>query len=147
MRNYQKSAIRFINDPKQNSLLVVHGTGTGKTLTALAATQCYLDTYPTGKVVVISPASVTGNFEKEMKKYGGRLSARYSFYSFATFNSLNKEGEYSCADTMLIVDEAHNTRNMGVQYEAVFKCAQQFNINLCYLQQLLLSINYLILFH
>ena len=125
LRNFQKAAIRFISDPDQKSLLVVHATGSGKTLTALAATQCYLDTHPDGKVLVISPAGVVQNFEKEMKKYGGRLSSKYSFKSFASFNSLNKEGKYSCEDTMVVVDEAHNMRNSGTQYESVFKCITQ----------------------
>jgi SNF2 family DNA or RNA helicase len=185
LRDYQVKAIRFINDPSQKSLLVVHGTGTGKTLTALTASQCYLDANPNDKILVISPASLTGNFSKEMGKYGGKLSAKYSFYSFTKFTSLNKgayktpfdmyyEDEleafrdlhpedssdeiryamskhfnedirnttdfndykrraneinirnlYDCQNTMLIIDEAHNMRNMGAAYDAVFKCVMQ----------------------
>jgi SNF2 family DNA or RNA helicase len=185
LRDYQEKAIKFINDPAQKSLLVVHGTGTGKTLTALTASQCYLDAYPNDRVLVISPASLTGNFSKEMIKYGGKLSTKYSFYSFTKFTSLNKgkfktpfdlyyEDElevfrdlhqedtsdeirhhmaqhfneevkktasfddykkrandmnlknlYNCNDTMVIVDEAHNMRNMGAAYDAVFKCVIQ----------------------
>jgi SNF2 family DNA or RNA helicase len=185
LRDYQIKAIRFINDSTQKSLLVVHGTGTGKTLTALTASQCYLDANPNDKVLVISPASLTGNFAKEMGKYGGKLSSKYSFYSFTKFTSLNKgsyktpfdmyyEDEieafrdlhpddssdeirymmskhfnedvrnstafndykkraneinirdlYNCNNTMLIIDEAHNMRNMGAAYEAVLKCVMQ----------------------
>lgn len=210
LRDYQIKAIQFINNPSQKSLLVVHGTGTGKTLTALTATQCYLDANPNDKVLVISPASLTSNFSKEMTKYGGRLSTQYSFYSFTKFTSLNKgayktpfdmyyEDEinafrdlhpdensdelrllmekyfngikkrdevtegwdkvefrqsgsniggkyepkteygiykkraneinirdlYDCHNTMVIIDEAHNLRNMGTRYEAVFKCVAQ----------------------
>jgi superfamily II DNA or RNA helicase len=190
LRDYQVKAINFINDPLKNSLLIVHGTGTGKTLTALTASQCYLNANPTDKVVVISPASLVGNFEKEMKKYGGRLSTNYSFYSFDKFRSLNQgafttpfdmyyrdeieaftasnpeldpekdsaeirhlmtkefatikkdqktrfskykersdkiniTNQYDCKKTMVIIDEAHNMRNMGIGYKAAFKCVIQ----------------------
>ena len=151
----------------------------------MVASQCYLDAYPKDKILVISPASLTGNFEKEMKKYGGKISAQYSFYSFTKFTSLNKgsyhtpfdmfyEDEidhyrdlhqdetadelryimskyfnevvrngsdfesykkranelnirnmYDCKNTMVIIDEAHNMRNMGAGYDAVFKCVAQ----------------------
>lgn len=89
LRDYQIKAIEYINDPRNNSLLIVHGTGTGKTLTAITASQCFLDANPNGKVVVVSPASLLKNFEKEMPKYGGSISSKYSFYSFTKFSSLN----------------------------------------------------------
>ena len=44
-----------------NGLLVVHGTGCGKTLTSLACSQCYLDKYPERGVVFVGPASLTSN--------------------------------------------------------------------------------------
>ena len=189
LRDYQIKAIRFINNPSQKSLLVVHGTGMGKTLTALTATQCYLDANPKDKVVVVSPASLVGNFSKEMTKYGGRLSEHYNFYSFTKFTSLNRsvnktpfdvyygdeidafvdlhrdengyetsdeirymmskhfneevknstdfeeykkraneinfKDSYDCRNTMVIIDEAHNLRNMGSRYDAIFKCVAQ----------------------
>ena len=186
LRDYQVKAIKFITDPTKSSLLVVHGTGTGKTLTALAASQCFLDANPNSKVVVISPASLTGNFEKEMVKYGGKLSENYSFYSYHTFSSLNKGAYltpfdfyrrdeiesymkvhpdenpqeivnnlyeqfiqyvepqikllekykkqandhnmmslYDCKNKMVIIDEAHNMRNLGARYSAAFKCVIQ----------------------
>ncbi len=89
LRDYQIKAIQFINNPNNNSLLIVHGTGTGKTLTALTASQCFLDANPDGRILVISPASLLKNFEKEMPKYGGSLSSKYTFYSFTKFTSLN----------------------------------------------------------
>lgn len=190
---HQLKAIRFINDPKNDSLLVVHGTGTGKTLTSLTASQCYLERNPDSTVFVISPASLIGNFEKEMIKYGGKISDRYKFYSFHKFTSLNNNafvtpfdifyndnldtyqdknpdkdsGEirhmmikffnenikiklvggkgmkflkddlvytmykkradeinykntFDCRNSMVIIDEAHNFRNMGAHYKSMF---------------------------
>lgn len=174
LKDYQIEAVKFINDPKQNSLLVVHGTGTGKTLTALAASQGYIKMFPNDKVIVISPASLIGNFEKEMVKYGGEISNNYKFYSFTKFMNMNKNrltaydvfheenveryitlypnkseediseimkrvfnsikntSEYKlkadqlnikaseCKDSMIIIDECHNLRNMGKTYKALF---------------------------
>ena len=53
-------------------LLVVHGTGCGKTLSAVTASQCYLDKNPRKRVVFIGPASLLTNFQKELKAYGGK---------------------------------------------------------------------------
>lgn len=188
LKYYQKSAIKFINDPSQKSLLVVHGTGTGKTLTALASSQCYLDMYPNDKVIVISPASLTDNFSKEMNNryINGEINDSYHFYSFTKFGMINgkpdktpldifydnKYKEYSekyqdldkdyliskmkhyfekeiinnkqkyekyvqlaneyninnhfdCQNSMIIIDEAHNLRNMGISYKAVIRCVLQ----------------------
>jgi SNF2 family DNA or RNA helicase len=193
LKDYQIKCINFIGS--NDALLVVHGTGTGKTLTALAASQCFLDLNPNGKIIVISPASLIKNFEKEMPKYGSRLSSKYFFYSFTKFTSLNHKayltpfelfyrdslftfkrdnpeadseelryimlkyfnnkiktkkvvgpdegmkrfednpkylaykmradeinlaGVYDCRGAMVIIDEAHNLRNMGVRYKAMF---------------------------
>ena len=73
-------------NPKNSGLLVVHGTGTGKTLTAITASQCYLDKYPKHRVVVISPATLINNFTTQMMNlYGSIIDNRYEFYSFSTF--------------------------------------------------------------
>lgn len=187
LRPYQKKVIKFINDRGNDSLLVVHGTGMGKTLSALVASQCFLDANPTFKVTVISPASLIKNFEKEMVMYGGKLSNNYHFYSFEKFTNINKRErmtplklflqlnenkyktkyptlkkkkllekmtaayetkvknnevlmkkyrerikeidedyeDYDCNNTMLIIDEAHNLRNMGVMYNTIFRCAKK----------------------
>jgi len=193
LRDYQLKAVEFINNPDNFSLLVVHGTGTGKTLTALTASQCYLDANPNGNVVVISPASVTGNFDKEMKnKYmSGEITPKYHFFSFQKFSSISKNSfstpfdiyiqkhgdayrkenkgmsndeiqrkmredfnqiknmirppppeksiyqkeykdvadeinfsheAYDCSESMVIIDEAHNLKNMGEMYKAAFNC-------------------------
>jgi SNF2 family DNA or RNA helicase len=40
-------------------------------------------------------------------------------------NEINIRDLYNCNNTMLIIDEAHNMRNMGAAYEAVLKCVMQ----------------------
>jgi len=125
LREYQLKAIKYMDSHK--SLLIVHGTGTGKTLTALTTSQCFLDKYPNSKIIVVSPASIVKNFEKEMVKYGSSLSNNYEFYSFTKFTSDTKK--YGCpdgiSDSLFIIDEVHNLRNQGERYEQIYNCAKK----------------------
>ena len=45
LRADQKKVVRHLD--KHEQLLVVHGTGCGKTLSAVAISQCFLDAHPT----------------------------------------------------------------------------------------------------
>ena len=70
LKDHQIKVARYMND--NDSLLVVHGLGCGKTLTSITVSQCYLDQYPDHKVVFVGPAGLIDNFKKEMKKYKKR---------------------------------------------------------------------------
>lgn len=120
LRSHQIKVVEYMN--RHKSLLVVHLTGTGKTLTALTASQCYIDNFPKNKVIVVSPASLIKNFEKEMKKYGSVLSDNYKFYSFEGFIKENKD---ICKNSMIIIDEAHNIRSMRKRYDEIFNCVRK----------------------
>jgi SNF2 family DNA or RNA helicase len=115
LRPLQEKVVNFINDKKNEGLLVVHSTGCGKTLTAVTASQCFLDNDPDNRVVLVAPTSLIGNFKKELRAYGvPPLSfEKYSFYTYNDFMRLNKlEKPFNfCENTMLIIDEAHNLRN------------------------------------
>lgn len=96
---------------KHRGLIAVHSVGSGKTMTAVLASQCYLDEHPHGRVVVVSPTSLIANFKKEMTAFGDlRHKDRYEFFSFQGFLSKYKDHPRQCKDHMLIVDEAHNLR-------------------------------------
>ena len=125
LREVQKNVSRYFNT--HDALLLVWGTGCGKTLAALTISQCYIDRHPKDNVIMISPASLLGNFKKEMKKYGGKLMDRYHFYSFEKFLSREKKRKrIGCKNSLLIIDEVHNLRNyMGVKYEAAMECAKR----------------------
>ena len=151
-RIIQERVIDYIYSPlkSHDGLLVVHGTGCGKTLSAVIASQCYLDRYPQNKVIFIAPASLITNFQNELATYnlgedrsmgggenkGGGESKysrtqirhldKYHMYSFERFQILKKQGRpVNCRNSMLIVDEAHNLRGLkSKRAEAVFQCAQ-----------------------
>ena len=140
LKDYQKKVARFMQT--NDELLVVHQTGTGKTLSAVTTSQCYLDKDPKNKVLVITPTSVVTNFHKELRKYGVTDTSRYVVVSYNIFRKyyfpskrnhdfdtfIHKKSNtfkpkitkkqieeskkrFPTENFMLIIDEAHNTRN------------------------------------
>jgi len=114
----------FLNNKYSRGAIVIHGIGSGKTLTAVALSRCYLAQYPDSKVIVITPASLQENFKQELYDYSPEVKddKRYHFY---TFESYAKSKE-TCDDALLIVDEAHNLRNTkGKKFSVIRKqCAR-----------------------
>jgi len=110
LRLLQKRVIRFMNN--NPGLLVVHGTGCGKTIAAVVASQCFLEKYPMKKVIFVAPASLLTNFRDELIKEGIKNIRNYELYSYHKFLSLRKRKRgVDCKDKMLILDEAHNIRS------------------------------------
>jgi SNF2 family DNA or RNA helicase len=110
IRDYQLNVVRFMQ--KNDRLLVYHKMGTGKTLTAVTTSQCYLDHNPDKKVIVITPASLTDNFKKAMMEYKYIKHAdKYEFYSIQKATSLLKNKKLDCSNSMVILDEVHNYRS------------------------------------
>ena len=110
LQDLQIKVVEYMED--NDALIVVHGTGCGKTLTAITCTQCYLDKYPDKGVVFVGPASLISNFKKEMKTYGVTNRKKYEFYSFDGFLNAYKAGNpISFKDKFLVIDEAHNIRS------------------------------------
>lgn len=106
---YQERVVEHFR--RHRGLIAVHSVGSGKTMTAVLASQCYLDDHPNGKVVVVSPTSLIANFKKEMDGFGDlRHKDRYEFFSFQGFFYKYKDHPRQCRDQMLIIDEAHNLR-------------------------------------
>jgi superfamily II DNA or RNA helicase len=129
LRPIQEATVRMIAN--QKSALVMFETGVGKTITALVASQCFLDQHPDGQVIVLSTASLTTNFNKEMIKYKNtRHKKAYHFFTFAAFSNAYKQDlmpscKTSDAPTMIVVDEAHNLRNLETaQAKAAYACTQ-----------------------
>lgn len=91
----------------ERGLVVDHGLGSGKTLTAINAAEEY------GGAVVITPASLQDNFKKELVK--AQAKGKYDVYSYETFRSNPPD----LKGRMLIVDEAHRLRNSATQTSQV----------------------------
>jgi superfamily II DNA or RNA helicase len=111
LRDVQRAVVKYMNN--HDSLLVVHTTGCGKTLTAITVSQCYLDSYPENRVIFIGPTSLLSNFTKEMEKYGVENYNKYELYSYTQFLLNFKKGKrVDTKNSLLILDEVHNIRNL-----------------------------------
>ena len=92
-------------------VIVAHGMGSGKTLTALLAAEDAQKKYPDEHVLIVAPSSLVSNMKDQAKEHGVGVDfdrAIVTTYDKAV-NSLEtlKKGKYS----LLILDEAHKVRN------------------------------------
>jgi len=98
----------------RRGLIAVHSVGSGKTLTAVTASQCFLEDNPKSLVYVITPSGLIENFKKELETYGiSRIDKRYVFYSHKKFVLDYSNGVLPVdvfENNMVIIDEAHNFR-------------------------------------
>jgi SNF2 family DNA or RNA helicase len=130
LKNHQVKVIDFLNEESHRGLLVIHSVGTGKTLTAVTVSQCFLDKNEDANVVVVTPTSLQENFKENMKKYGADPNdKRYHFYTIQSFSNATKAGEINCKNNLLILDEAHNirthiTKGEGVNARHLLDCAK-----------------------
>ena len=114
LRPYQRRVVEYMN--QHESLFLYHKMGTGKTMTAIVVSQCFLDEHPDRNVVVVSPSLLIDNFKKEMdNRYENiRHRNRYKFYSIegtARTRTTIRQIRRDLQNSMLIVDEAHRLIN------------------------------------
>ena len=131
LKDYQKRACKhFINN---RGLIVVFSTGSGKSLTAIAASQCFLDKYKnTGNIIVVTPVSLLNNFKKEMGTYGveDRHNKLYTYYTYEGFINAFKKGSLRLQHSMIIIDEAHNFRTLPLVKKGI-KSRAYYMIEAC----------------
>ena len=110
LKDYQLDAVHRMM--KQRGILLAFEVGSGKTLTAIAISQCLLRQAAFFKkkinVAIVTPASLIDNFKKEMPKFGvSPNNSNYTFYTIDTYYRRLKSGVVSCKNTLLIIDESH----------------------------------------
>ena len=96
LQPHQERAISRLSD--QDKLILYHGLGSGKTLTALAAAEKY--NLP---ATVVGPAAIRHHFPEEQKKHNIKTSL--NTYSYAKPPEKQKH-------KLLIYDEAHRMSNV-----------------------------------
>ena len=86
-------------------MLVYHGLGSGKSLSALAAAEAAKKRFG-GNYGIVAPASLKGNFQKEIKKFTTGSDPEVMSYTGLGLGKQFKEQPET-----LIMDEAHRLRN------------------------------------
>jgi len=109
--------------------IVVHSVGTGKTLLSISVAQCLLLNKIVKKIIVITPKSLQENFRAQMLSYNEDIDFdKYTFYTIQGLVSSLQSGKHveDSADSLLIIDEAHNIRTEGgTRYKYIFKYAKK----------------------
>lgn len=125
-KDYQLKVINHLD--RNRGILVVHGLGSGKTLTSVIASQCYLDNNPRKNVYVITPKTLMDNWKNELVSGYKNVKNlnRYHFYTIPGFSNV----KIDCRNSMLIIDEAHTLRTViekkkGKRASAVVECAMR----------------------
>lgn len=102
LKKHQLIPIEFMK--KNRALLLYHGTGTGKTFTALFAMYQFKN-----EIVIIGPKNSKKTFVDHMEKAKMDRS-RFTFYSFQKIKKLLEEDVTLLKQKSVIIDEAHNLR-------------------------------------
>ena len=118
LQPHQQATLEFFLQSPNRGLFILHGTGSGKTLTAIAIAE-HLKRYR--EVIVISPKSLHDNFKKSLNQYGSKVDAtRYKYVSSNASNMIDKlettKDELTGIDVkslrldnkLIIIDECHN---------------------------------------
>ena len=114
----QRIADRISGDDPR--LLVYHGLGSGKSLSALAAAE-KARTEQGGEYGVVVPASLKGNFEKEISKF-----TRGSNPEVMSYTGLGMGKDFTNNPDTLIMDEAARLRNpTAASTSAAIQAAQK----------------------
>jgi superfamily II DNA or RNA helicase len=99
---HQQRVVDRLQQKDQPGLVAIHGLGSGKTLTSIAAQEAL--GMPSQ---VVAPASLLGNYRKERAKH---LEGESQKASLTSMQNMATKGKSPDAP-MLIVDEAHRARD------------------------------------
>ena len=139
IKKHQLNVANFLAQPNNRGVVVIHSVGTGKTLTAIATSQCLLKIDDVDIVIVVTPTSLQNNFKSQMEMYGvtSKYFDNYVFFTIGELvrriddGSLSHEiiklvGKFSFNRIMLIVDEAHNLRTLdGKTFDTIYSFAKK----------------------
>jgi SNF2 family DNA or RNA helicase len=102
---HQQRAIERLKDPSQPGLILMHGLGSGKTRSSIEA---YRQLGLPAEVLV--PASLRGNYEKEVKKWLGKHPKDLKIQSQQLIARKGADPK-DFDGKLMVLDEAHRMRN------------------------------------
>jgi hypothetical protein len=94
-------------DEENPRMIVYHGLGSGKSLSALAAAEAAKQKY-NEDYGIVAPASLKGNFQKEVEKF-----TTGSKPEIMSYTGLGLGKKFTNQPQTVIMDEAHRLRNPG----------------------------------
>src|SRR4029078_13586614 len=119
---HQKKVCKFVLNPLHRGVLIFHSVGSGKTLTSLVAAKCLMENFKHKKVIIVTPASLVSNFQKEIDKLDLYFKTKIVLESYDLFIRRKRN---ICSDSILILDEVHNLNaEYGVKFQKMFECAR-----------------------
>jgi len=125
LKPHQRRVVDYMVKNKPHGLCLFHTVGSGKTITAIAVAACMLSTGAVRKVYIAAPTSVVSQFDFEVKRMvpANLLPA----FEVMTHDKIVKTGaDIVDGETLLIVDEAHNFKNVGkIRTDSLFFTAKR----------------------
>jgi superfamily II DNA or RNA helicase len=126
LKKHQLSVSNKLVKSDIRGVIATHSVGTGKTLTAISASQCLLNKGIVEHIIVITPTSLQKNFIIQAKQYGltdKQLDRYYTFYTIQGItNAVENSKAISPANSLVIIDEAHNLRTEGgSRFDSILK--------------------------
>ncbi len=110
------------NNPYKKGLLIYHSLGSGKTYTSIFLLKCLLRTNQ--QALVLTPKSLQSNYKQQLDKVSGINTNNVTIETYGKAISKMQKGELSCANKILIIDEAHNLRNSySTRTKSILNCA------------------------
>lgn len=123
MLPHQQRIIERLEKDDQPGLILMHGLGSGKTRSSIEAYKKL--GLPTE---VLLPAALKGNYEKELKKWVGRVPKNINIRSQQEIARKGANPE-DFKDKLMIIDEAHRLRNEDTKlYKTVKELAPKKRI-------------------
>ena len=122
IKKHQLNIANFLANEQNKGIIVTHGVGTGKTLSAISSAQCLLKNNIVDKVFVITPTSLQHNFKFQMDMYGIENDEDYYFYTInELIQKINNKNTIKNNKSLVIIDEAHNLRTLnGTNFNVIF---------------------------
>ena len=112
LRPHQESVVKHL--VRVGSVLAMHGTGSGKTLTACAAVACLMQNRVVRRAILVVQKSTATYLESEVRRFWPEAPTEKGLLEFVTIEKLKiraKQGALHSKDVFVVVDESHKTIN------------------------------------
>lgn len=107
LKEHQKKVVDFISKDKNRGILLVHDTGTGKTLTSIASIFEILKK-SNKDVTIITPVTLSEKWKNEITEFNGFIPTNFKFNTFQSVIKYDIEKYF--LDNIIVIDEVHNLR-------------------------------------